>query len=1050
MVKTFINRPVLSLVISLFFVILGVLAMVGLPVTQYPDIAPPAVSVITKYTGANAEVCAKAVVTPLERAINGVPGMTYMQSVSGNDGTSIIQVYFQVGTDPDQAAVNVQNRVSTVLDELPEEVIKAGVSTEKEVNSMLMYINLISDDTSLDEKFIYNFADINVLAELKRIDGVGFVDIMGSREYAMRIWLKPDRMDAYNLSAEDVIQSLRDQNVEAAPGKIGESSGREAQSLQYVLRYTGKMTEIEQYQNLVVKIADNGELLRLKDIADVEFGSLDYDVLSKENGKPSAAIVLKQRPGSNASEVIQNIKDRLDFLKETTFPPGMKYTISYDVSRFLDASIQEVLKTLIEAFILVALVVFLFLQDFRSTLIPVLAVPVSLVGTFAFMQLFGFSINLLTLFALVLAIGIVVDNAIVVVEAVHAKMEEDHLGPREATMEAMEEISGAIVAITLVMSAVFVPVAFLSGPVGVFYRQFSVTMAISIVISGVNALTLTPALCAIMLKNTHGQPKKETVLTRFFTRFNLAYDRLSDRYKSILQLIASRRMVTLGTLVVFCVATWGVGSVLPSSFIPTEDQGTIYANVTTPSGATLERTEEIMNEIDRVTQELQEVESISSLSGYSMMTDGVGASFGMSTINLKPWDLRDKTAVDLISDLNERTKHIKGADIQFFPPPAVPGFGNASGFEVRILDKTGAGNLQKTAEVTNAFLEDLRKRPEIKEVFSGFNPNFPQYLITMDQAAAAQKGISVDRAMSNLQSLIGSYYATNFIRYGQMYKVMVQANPEFRAKPEDIMKLRVKNKDGEMVPYSIFCQISRVYGPEQLTRYNMYTSAMLNGEPALGYSSGDAIRAIEEVAKTSLPRGYTYEWSGMTREEVLSGNQVIYIFLICLLFVYLLLAAQYESFLLPLPVLLSLPVGIFGSLFFLWIMGLENNIYAQVAMVMLIGLLGKNAILIVEFAILEQKQGRTRLRAAIGGALARFRPILMTSFAFIAGLIPLIFASGAGAIGNKTIGTAAAGGMFFGTVLGVLIIPGLYVVFAQTKKASRKKKEKKELVYEEI
>ena len=457
-----------------------------------------------------------------------------------------------------------------------------------------------------------------------------------------------------------------------------------------------------------------------------------------------------------------------------------------------------------------------------------------------------------------------------------------------------------------------------------------------------------------------------------------------------------------------------------------------------------------MNEIDRVTQELQEVESISSLSGYSMMTDGVGASFGMSTINLKPWDLRDKTAVDLISDLNERTKHIKGADIQFFPPPAVPGFGNASGFEVRILDKTGAGNLQKTAEVTNAFLEDLRKRPEIKEVFSGFNPNFPQYLITMDQAAAAQKGISVDRAMSNLQSLIGSYYATNFIRYGQMYKVMVQANPEFRAKPEDIMKLRVKNKDGEMVPYSIFCQISRVYGPEQLTRYNMYTSAMLNGEPALGYSSGDAIRAIEEVAKTSLPRGYTYEWSGMTREEVLSGNQVIYIFLICLLFVYLLLAAQYESFLLPLPVLLSLPVGIFGSLFFLWIMGLENNIYAQVAMVMLIGLLGKNAILIVEFAILEQKQGRTRLRAAIGGALARFRPILMTSFAFIAGLIPLIFASGAGAIGNKTIGTAAAGGMFFGTVLGVLIIPGLYVVFAQTKKASRKKKEKKELVYEEI
>ena len=541
MFKNFINRPVLSLVISIFFVLLGVLSMLVLPITQYPDIAPPAVSVTTRYTGANAEVCAKAVVTPLERAINGVPGMTYMTSVSGNDGTSIIQVYFEVGTDPDVAAVNVQNRVTTVLDELPEEVIKAGVSTEKEVNSMLMYINLISDDTSLDEKFIYNFADINVLAELKRIDGVGFVDIMGSREYAMRVWLKPARMDAYEISADDIIKALKEQNVEAAPGKVGESSGRSAQSLQYVLRYTGKMTRKEQYENVVIKATESGEMLRLKDVADLEFGSLDYDVLSKENGKPSAAIVLKQRPGSNASEVIQTIKDRLEYLKSTTFPPGMTYTVSYDVSRFLDASIHEVIKTLLEAFLLVALVVFLFLQDVRSTLIPVLAVPVSLIGTFAFMQLFGFSINLLTLFALVLAIGIVVDNAIVVVEAVHAKMEEKHLRAREATIEAMDEISGAIIAITLVMSAVFIPVAFLSGPVGVFYRQFSVTMAISIVISGINALTLTPALCAIMLKNPHLEEKKNNILTRFFDKFNQAYDRLSLRYGSLLRVIANRR-----------------------------------------------------------------------------------------------------------------------------------------------------------------------------------------------------------------------------------------------------------------------------------------------------------------------------------------------------------------------------------------------------------------------------------------------------------------------------------------------------------------------------
>ena len=1052
MFTNFINRPVLSLVISLFIVILGVLALFGLPITQYPDIAPPAVTVTTKYTGANSEVCAKAVVTPLERAINGVPGMTYMTSTSGNDGTSLIQVYFEVGTDPDVAAVNVQNRVTTVLDELPEEVIKAGVSTEKEVNSMLMYINLISNDPTVDEKFIYNFADINVLAELKRIDGVGFADIMGSREYAMRVWLKPTRMDAYQISAEDIIKALKEQNVEAAPGKIGESSGRQAQSMQYVLRYTGKMTTKEQYENVVIKATESGEMLRLKDVADLEFGSLDYDVLSKENGKPSAAIVLKQRPGSNASEVIQNIKDRLAYLKETSFPPGMSYTVSYDVSRFLDASISEVLKTLIEAFLLVAIVVFLFLQDFRSTLIPVLAVPVSLVGTFAFMQLFGFSINLLTLFALVLAIGIVVDNAIVVVEAVHAKMQEKHLDAREATIESMKEISGAIVAITLVMSAVFVPVAFLSGPVGVFYRQFSVTMAISIVISGVNALTLTPALCAIMLKNTHGEHQKENFLTHFFHKFNNGYDKLSDRYGSLLRLIANRRLVTVFVLGGFCVATWGVGSVLPTSFIPTEDQGTIYANVTTPVGATLERTEEVMNEVDKIAQTIKEVESVSSLSGFSMMTDGVGASFGMSTISLKPWKDRKATANDIIEQLIEKTKHIKDAEIQFFPPPAVPGFGNASGFEVRLLDKTGSGKLQKTAEVAEKFISELKKRPEIKDVFSSFNPNFPQYMIHIDQDVAAKKGISVDVAMSNLQSLIGSFYATNFILFGQMYKVMIQADPKYRALPDDIMKLRIKNKNGEMVPYAIFSRIERVYGPEQLTRYNMYLSAMLNGEAAAGYSSGEAIKAIEEVAKTALPRGYAYEWSGMTREEVLSGNQVVYIFAICLLFVYLLLSAQYESFFLPLPVILSLPVGIFGSLFFLYTFGLENNIYAQVAMVMLIGLLGKNAILIVEFAILQQKQGKSVLEAAVGGAVARFRPILMTSFAFIAGLIPLMVASGAGAIGNKTIGTAAAGGMLFGTIFGVIIIPGLYVIFAGIGSGKRKKKTKKviEEAYVEI
>lgn len=1029
MIKKFIERPILSMVISVFIVLLGVISLVGLPVTQYPDIAPPAVSVVTNYKGANAEVCAKAVVTPLERAINGVPGMTYMSSVSGNDGMSVITVYFEVGTDPDLAAVNVQNRVATVLDELPEEVIKAGVSTEKEVNSVLMYINLKSKDPTLDEKFIYNFADINVLLELRRINGVGYAQIMGSRDYAMRIWLKPHRLESYDISADDVIKALRDQNIEAAPGKIGESSGRKSQSMQYVLKYTGKLTEQQQYEDVVIRVTETGEILRLKDVADVEFGSEDYDVISKENGYPSAAILLKQRPGSNASEVIQNVKNRLSELKASSFPPGMDYTISYDVSRFLDAAIGEVMKTLIEAFILVALVVLLFLQDVRSTLIPILAVPVALIGTFAFMQLFGFSINLLTLFALVLAIGIVVDNAIVVVEAVHAKMHDKQMDAKSATIEAMNEITGAILAITLVMSAVFIPVAFLSGPVGVFYRQFSLTMAVSIVISGINALTLTPALCALLLKPIH-VPEKKNLIQRFYAAFNQRYDRISERYRKLLSLIVNRRVLTFGILLGFISLTWGLGKIIPSGFIPTEDQGAIYASVTTPVGSTLERTETVMNEIDRISQQMSEVESISSLSGYSMVTEGVGASYGMSTINLKPWDQRAKNTKEVIADLVERTKHIKDAEIEFFPPPAVPGFGNADGFEFRLLNKTGQNDLQQMNDVLTKYINALKQRPEIGDVFSTFNPNFPQYLIQIDPDNAAKKNITPDAAMSNLQALIGSYYATNFIRYGQMYKVMVQSDPKYRAQPDDILKLRIKNSKGEMVPYSAFTKIERVYGPEQLTRYNMYISAMLNGSPAKGYSSGDAIKAIEQTADKQLPKGYDFEFSGMTREEVLSGNQVIAIFGLCLLFVYLLLAAQYESFFLPLPVLLFLPIGIFGSLFFLWLFGLENNIYAQVAMVMLIGLLGKNAILIIEFAILKQSEGKTILQAAIDGAEARLRPILMTSFAFTAGLIPLMLASGAGSIGNRTIGAAAAGGMVLGTVFGVIIIPGLYYIFA--------------------
>jgi hydrophobic/amphiphilic exporter-1 (mainly G- bacteria), HAE1 family len=1048
MFKIFIHRPILSLVISIFITLLGLLALYQLPITQFPDIVPPAVTVTTKYTGASAEVCTKAVVTPLERAINGVPGMTYMTSVSSNDGSSIITVYFEVGIDPDFAAVNVQNRVSAVIDELPEEVIKAGVITEKEVNSMLLYLNIISTDTTVDEKFIYNFADINLLHEIKRIEGVGFIDIMGERDYSMRIWLKPDRMLAYNISADEIISILREQNVEAAPGKTGESSDRDAKSLQYVLKYTGKFNRRIQYENIVVKSFEDGTILKLKDIAEVEFGSMSYGIISKENGKPTASILLKQRPGSNANEVIQNVKDKMEELKATTFPPGMTYTVAYDVSRFLDASIHEVVKTLIEAFILVSIVVFIFLQDFRSTIIPAIAVPVSLIGTFFFMQLFGFSINLLTLFALVLAIGIVVDNAIVVVEAVHVKMETEFLSPKEATISAIGEISSAIIAITLVMSAVFIPVAFMSGPVGIFYRQFSITLAIAIVISGINALTLTPALCAILLKNNHGNMNHKNLLTNFFRKFNSGYSALLGKYRNIIGFILNRQVITWGILLFFIIGTVGLSKIVSTGFIPTEDQGMVYINVTTPAGSTVERTEKIMMDLESSIKKLEEVESISTLSGFSMMTDGAGASYGMGMVNLKPWDKRKRTVDELIPVLTEITKHIQDAEIQFFPPPSVPGFGNSSGFEMRVQDRTGKDDLQNTDRVTSEFIEALNKRPEIQNAFSSFDPSFPQYIIHIDQEAAAQKGISIDNAMSNLQTLIGSYYATNFIRFGQMYKVMVQALPQYREKPEDILKLYVKSKNNEFVPYSAFTRIERVYGPEQLTRYNMFTSVMINGEPGQGYSSGDAINAIKEVAATKLPKGFTYEWSGMTREEIISGDQAIYIFIICLVFVYLLLSAQYESFLLPLPVILSLPTGIFGSFLFLQLLGLQNNIYAQVALVMLIGLLGKNAILIVEYSILRQKEGLTIFEAAKEGAIERFRPIVMTSLAFIAGLIPLCIADGAGAIGNRTIGNTAAGGMLFGTIFGLLVIPGLYIIFATLDKKIKSPKVEKEISHQ--
>lgn len=1030
MFNKFIHRPVLSIVISLIISLLGVIGLMQLPVTQFPSISPPKVNITAEYPGANGELMIKAVVIPLERAINGVPGVKYITSDAGNDGEASIQVVFKLGTDPNVASINIQNRVASVINKLPPIVVREGVKITREESNMLMYVNLYSKDPNLDVNFLYNFADINLLSELKSIDGVGVADILGDREYAMRIWLKPDRMMAYKVSADDVLKALDEQSLEASPGRTGESSGKKSQAFEYVLKYPGRYDTKEGYENIVLRATPDGQILRVKDVAEVEFGSAYYDLYSKLNGKPSAAIMIKQSYGSNASEVIKNIKKRMEEIKATSFPKGMDYEISYDVSKFLDASIEKVIHTLIEAFILVGIVVFIFLGDWRSTLIPAIAVPVSLVGTFIFMQFFGITLNLITLFALVLAIGIVVDNAIVVVEAVHAKMEESNLGPKAATELAMSEISGAIIAITLVMAAVFIPVAFMSGPVGIFYRQFSVTMATSIILSGVIALTLTPALCAIMLKNTHGAEKKKTPVNRFLNAFNSWFNRVLGRYKGLLGIIVNRRVLTFLALIIFCLGTWGLSSTIPSGFIPNEDQGVFYAIILTPPGSTLERTNAVAGQVQKIAQEIDGVKSVSTMAGFEILSEGTGANAGTCLINLKGWDERTHSMDEIMKELEEKTKDIKGASIEFFPPPAVPGYGAAGGFELRVLDKAGSGDYKKMETVTKEFVQELNKRPELSSVFTFYSASFPQYMLNIDNDKAQQKGVTIENAMNTLSTLVGSNYETSFIKYDRQYKVMVQALPQYRALPQDILKLYVKNDRDEMVPFSAFMTMDKVYGLSEITRHNMYNSSEVSGGAAPGYSSGSAIAAVNEVARTKLPRGFGIDWAGISKDEVDQGNQAIYIFLICLAFVYLLLAAQYESFILPLPVILSLPAGIFGAFFFLKMLGLENNIYAQVSMVMLIGLLGKNAVLIVEFAVQKHREGMSPLKAAIEGAAVRLRPILMTSFAFIAGLIPLVLASGPGAIGNRTIGTAAAGGMLFGTIFGVIIIPGLYFIFA--------------------
>ncbi len=1030
MFSKFIQRPVLAISISLAVVFLGLLAIKTRPISQFPDITPPRVNIFIAYPGASAQVLVESTLIPLERAINGVQGMLYLTSDATSAGEATIQIVFEPGTDPNAAVVNVKTRVDAIMNNLPPLVQREGIIITPIQPSMLMYVNLYSTDKNADEKFLYNYASVHIIPELQRIKGMGRAQILGSRTYAMRVWLKPDRMRAYNVSTEEVMKAMEEQSIIGRPGRLGQASGKQAQSLEFTLSYKGRFNKPEEYENIIVRANPEGEILRLKDLAEVELGSEFFDIYSNKDGYASASIVLKQNFGTNASEVIAKSKEKLEELKKD-FPPGMELEINYDVSKFVDASIDKVMHTLAEAFVLVALVVFLFLGDWRSTLIPIIAVPVSLVGAFVFMQMFGLTINLITLFALVLAIGIVVDNAIVVVEAVHAKMEQEHISPYQAVQKVLGEISGAVIAITLIMTAVFVPIAFMTGPVGVFYRQFSITMASSIILSGVVALTLTPVLCAMILKNPHnGKIRKMTPIDRFILWFNRIFERVTYKYTGLMRLIVDRRLITYGMLFAFGLGIFKINESLPTGFIPNEDQGQIYAIVQTPPGSTLERTNEVSRQLQKIAEEIEDIQSVTSLAGYEILTEGRGSNAGTCLINLKDWEHRHHSAKEVIEELEEKTKDL-GAVVEYFEPPAVPGYGSSDGFSLRLLDKSSTVDYQELDRVNIAFMDALKKRKELSGLFTFYAANYPQYEIQIDNEKAMQKGVSIHTAMENLNILIGSTYEQGFTRFNAFYKVYTQAGPEYRRLPSDILNLYVKNDREEMVPYSAFATMRKTQGPNEITRFNLYTSSAIRGVPAQGYTTGEASEAIREVAKETLPHGYDIAWEGLSYDEANRGNEALYVFIIVFIFVYLVLASQYESFLIPFAVLLSLPAGIFGSYLLLKLMGLNNDIYAQIGMIMLVGLLGKNAVLIVEFAIQKHNQGATLIEAAVEGARTRFRPILMTSFAFIAGLVPLVRATGAGAVGNRTIGSSSLGGMLLGTIFGVIVVPGLYYVFGK-------------------
>ena len=1023
---TFINRPVLSTVISIFIVILGCVGLLWLPITQYPDIAPPTIQVSTTYTGANAQTVLNSVIAPIEEQINGAEGMTYMQSTATNTGNATITVYFRQGFDPDMAAVDVQNRVAKAQSMLPAEVTKVGVITKKRQTSMLLVFSLYSPDGSYETEFIENYMKINVIPQIQRVSGVGDAMVMGA-DYSMRIWLKPDVMAQYQLMPTDITAALAEQNIEAAPGQFGE---RGDQSYQYIMRYKGRLVTPEEFENIVIRTNPNGEVLYLKDVAELELGRVDYGFSNKTNGQPAASAMIFQTAGSNATQVINGVLAEIDKASEE-LPDGLEFNISMNTNDFLFASIHEVIKTLIEAFILVFIVVYIFLQDIRSTIIPAIAIPVALIGTFFGLYLIGFSINLLTLAALVLAIAIVVDDAIVVVEAVHAKLDEGYASARLAAIDAMREIGGALVSITLVMMLVFVPVSFISGTSGIFYRQFGLTMAIAIGLSALNALTLSPALCGIFLKpHKEGENKKKSVIDRFHDGFNRMYDGILEKYKGYTKFFINHKVTSFGIVGASIVALVMLMLSTSTALVPNEDTGVLFCMVNMPPATSQERTIEVMDEVDKILADIPAINYRTQIIGYSFLA-GQGNTYGTFIIKLKDWSERTKeeSAEAILGQLYARTgQQIKDGNVMIFQPPMISGYSVTSGFEFQLQDKTG-GDINNFSQIAQDFLAKLNQRPEIQMAYTTFNPTFPQYMVDIDVAKAKQAGTDPSTVLSTLQGYFGGMYISNFNRFGKLYRVMMQAAPESRVSPESLNQIKIR-VGSEMAPITNFVTLKRVYGPDIISRFNMYTSISVNGTPNPGYSSGDAIRAIEEVAAESLPQGFGYEFSGMTREEQsTSSSSTAVVFGLCLLFVYLLLSAQYESYILPLAVILSIPFGLMGSFIFAKIFGINNNIYLQIGLIMLIGLLAKNAILIVEFALDRRRTGMSIVGAAVAGAAARLRPILMTSLALIIGLLPLMFASGVGANGNNALGTGAVGGMLIGMILQVLIVPALFVAF---------------------